>query len=240
MNYTIDVNKYNLDLSEITSLVFEVKACGNVCVFLSSSDVRKSSKPLYGIGIGHQNTHSYIFYREDDSKDFVDSPYAYSNTLNILNCTVYLPFWISWAGEDIKFGTELVIGENVVGNLTNMDHFEVKSIGVFTSGGKLGKWKIQVEVSETFAGYFDSCSMDNTKSDMVVVDNIKCSEMRCATNCGLSKTCMGYNFNSAMNRCELLSFGSNIVTDLPHHIEVGWRFYSKCYNGKTACLGCYF
>ncbi|VDI39559.1 Hypothetical predicted protein [Mytilus galloprovincialis] len=91
-----------------------------------------------------------------------------------------------------------------------------------------------------FAGYFDSCSMNDTKSELVVLDAIECSEMMCATRCKLSNPCMGYNFNNAMHRCELLSFGSNIVTDIPHHIEDGWRFYSKCYNGKTACLGCYF
>ena len=35
-------------------------------------------------------------------------------------------------------------------------------------------------------------------------------------------------------------FDSNVVTDIPNHIEAGWRFYTKCYNGKSACLGCCF
>ncbi|VDI07989.1 Hypothetical predicted protein [Mytilus galloprovincialis] len=108
------------------------------------------------------------------------------------------------------------------------------------SHDKICQDKSLFDIVDNFTGYFDSCSMDNTKSDMVVIDDIKCSEMRCTTSCGMSKTCMGYNFNSAMNRCELLWFGSDVVTDIPHHIEAGWRFYSKCYNGKTACLGCYF
>ncbi|VDI67024.1 Hypothetical predicted protein, partial [Mytilus galloprovincialis] len=110
-----------------------------------------------------------------------------------------IPVWISWEDGEIKLGTGVVVGEHVLGNLTNTDHFEVRSIGVFTDRGIIGNWTIQLEVSDKFSGYFDSCSMDNTKSDMVVVGDITCSEMRCATSCGMSKTCMGYNFNSAMN-----------------------------------------
>ncbi|CAC5386103.1 unnamed protein product [Mytilus coruscus] len=240
MDYTIDINRYNLDLSGITSLLFEIKTCSYAHVLLSNSDVRNSSKPLYEIIIGYFNYDSFIIYRADDSLYSGSRNYTSVETPNILNCTVYLPFWISWESGDIELGTGIVVGENVVLNLTNTHHFEVKSIGVLTDLGTLGNWIIQIEVSDKFAGYFDSCSMDNTKSDMVVVDAFKCSEMRCATSCGMSRTCMGYNFNSTMNRCELLWFGSNVVSDIPHHIEAGWRFYSKCYNGKTACLGCYF
>ncbi|XP_063416192.1 uncharacterized protein LOC134697835 [Mytilus trossulus] len=238
MNYAIDISRCNLDLSGITSLMFEIKACDNGHVLLSNSYVRDSSKPLYEILIGEDNYYSVIFYRTDDSLEPGSYIFNQSNTYNILNCNVYLPFWISWADGDIKLGTGILVDENVLVSFMNPHHFEVRSIGVFTSHYKLGIWTIQVEVSDKFTGYFDSCSMENTKSDMVVVDAIKCSAMRCATSCGMSKTCMGYNFNSAMNRCELLSFESNVVTDIPNHLEAGWRFYSKCNNGKTACLGC--
>ncbi|XP_076115738.1 uncharacterized protein LOC143083365 [Mytilus galloprovincialis] len=240
MDYTIDINRYNLGLSGITSLVFKIKACRWAHVLLSSSDVRNSSEPLYEIIIGYDNILSFIVYRTNDSLHPESRKYEHFYTRYILNCTVYIPFWISWAGGEIKLGTGVVVGEHVLGNLTNTDQFEVRSIGVFTDFYTLGNWTIQLEVSDKFSGYFDSCSMDNTKSDMVVVGDITCSEMRCATSCGMSKTCMGYNFNSAMNRCELLWFRSDVVTDIPHHIEAGWRFYSKCFNGKTACLGCYF
>ncbi|CAC5362839.1 unnamed protein product [Mytilus coruscus] len=234
MNYTNDVNRYNLDLSGITSLMIKLKACHSAHVLLSNSVVRNSSKPLYEIIISYFYDTSYIVYRAEGS---LDTDFS---TPDILNCTVYLPFWIRWADGDIKLGTGIVVGDHVLGNFKNADHFVVRSIGVLTDRGSLGKWNIKIEVSDKFAGYFDSCSMSNTKSDVVVVDDIKCSGIRCATSCGLSKTCMGFNFNSARNRCELLSFGSNVVTDIPHHIEAGWRFYSKCYNEKTACLGCYF
>ncbi|VDI24038.1 Hypothetical predicted protein [Mytilus galloprovincialis] len=235
-NYAIDISRCSLDLSGITSLMFEIKACANGNILLSNSNVRNSSKPLYEILIGDSNYYSIIAYRTDDSFERGSYMYNESITRDILNCTVYLPFWISWADGDIKLGTGILVDQNVLVSLMNPHHFEMRSIGVLTSHYKLGKWTIQVE--DKFTGYFDSCSMDNTKSDMAVVGAITCSAMRCATSCGMSKTCMGYNFNSAINRCELLSFESNVVTDIPNHLEAGWRFYSKCNNGKTACLGC--
>ncbi|XP_063399370.1 uncharacterized protein LOC134684003 [Mytilus trossulus] len=240
MNYTTDVNKYNLDLSGITSLVFKIKSCSDAHVLLSSSGVRNSSEPLYEIYIGYHNNESYITYCEDNPPAYGSNNSIVFSTENILNCTVYLPFWVSWSDKDIKLGTGKFVGDNVLGNLTITHNFEVKSIGVFTDHLRLGNWIIQLEVSDKFAGYFDSCIMNNTKSDMVVVDDINCSKMSCGASCGMSKTCMGYNFNSAINRCELLWFVSDVVTDIPHHTEAGWRFYSKCFNRKSACLGCYF
>ncbi|CAC5396783.1 unnamed protein product [Mytilus coruscus] len=240
MTKTIDINRYNLELGGTTSLVFEVKACRNGHVLLSNYGVQNSSKPLYDILLGHNFDRSFIAYRADDSSDQASGHYSEFNTPKILNCNVFLPFWISWAGEFIKFGKGFTVGENTVGNYVHINHFEVRKIGVLTSHGQLGEWKVQLEVSDKFAGYFDSCYMNDTKADMVVVNDMQCSEIRCATLCGLLKSCMGYNFNSSMNRCELLSFGSDVVTDIPNHSEGGWRFYSKCYNGKTACLGCYF
>lgn len=148
MNYSIDVNRYNLDLSGITSLVFEVKRCGPAHVLLSSSDVRNSSEPLYGISIGYKTFKTFITYRADDSLDsgsMKHVKYVKFLTPNLLNCTVYLPLWISWADGDIKLGTGVVVDENILEYLTNTPHFEVKSIGVLTDKGRLGNWRIQVE-----------------------------------------------------------------------------------------------
>ncbi|CAG2253174.1 unnamed protein product [Mytilus edulis] len=238
MDYTIDVNKYNLDLSGITSLVFELKTCGRAHILMSSSDVRNSAEPMYEIDIGFDTHKTYIIHRADDSLDSGSRMFSKFLTSNIFNCSVYLPLWISWADGDIKLGTGSVVDENVLEYLTSAPQFEVKAIGVLTDYGMLGSLKIQFE--DNFIGYFDSCSMDNTKSDMVVVDDIKCSKSVCVVSCVMSRTCMGINFNTAMTSCELLSFGSDVVTDIPFHIEAGWRFYSKCFNVETACLGCYF
>ncbi|CAG2196544.1 unnamed protein product [Mytilus edulis] len=117
MNCSIDINSYNLDLSGITSLVFEIKRCGRAHAILSSSDVRNSSEPLYGISIGYKTYKTFITYRADDS----------------------------WSDGDIKLGTGNVVGENILGYSTNAPQFEVKSIGVLTDKGRLGNWKIQVE-----------------------------------------------------------------------------------------------
>ncbi|XP_071123882.1 uncharacterized protein [Mytilus edulis] len=145
MDYTIDVNKYNLDLSGITSLVFELKRCGRAHVLLSSSDVRNSAKPLYEFDIGNKDYSTYIIYRSDDLLDPESRNYVDFLTPNIYDCTVYLPFWISWAEGEIKLGTGIVVGKNVLGYLTNSPHFEVKAIGVLTDYGRLGNWRIYFE-----------------------------------------------------------------------------------------------
>ncbi|VDI06407.1 Hypothetical predicted protein [Mytilus galloprovincialis] len=145
MDYTIDINRYNIDLSRITSLVFEIKACRRAHVLLSSSGVRNSSEPLYEILIGDGIFNSYIIHRTNDSLHPESRKYEGFDTVDIQNCTVYIPFWISWADGEIKLGTGVVVGEHVLGNLTNTDQFEVRSIGVFTDGGKTGNWIIQLE-----------------------------------------------------------------------------------------------
>ncbi|CAG2205172.1 unnamed protein product [Mytilus edulis] len=145
MDLTIDVNRYKLDLSGITSLVFKLKRCGRAHVLLSSSDFRISSEPMYEIDIGFDIYETYIIYRADDSLDSDSRIFSKFLTPNIFNCTVYLPFWISWADGDIKLGTGIVVDENVLGYLTNAPQFEVKAIGVLTSYGMLGSWRIQFE-----------------------------------------------------------------------------------------------
>ena len=145
MDFTIDVNRYKLDLSGITSLVFELKRCGRAHVLLSSSDFRISSEPMYEIDIGFDIYETYIIYRADDSLDSGSRIFSKFLTPNIFNCTVYLPFWISWADGDIKLGTGIVVDENVLGYLTNAPQFEVKAIGVLTTYGMLGSWRIQFE-----------------------------------------------------------------------------------------------
>ncbi|CAG2196545.1 unnamed protein product [Mytilus edulis] len=145
MTSSIDINRYNLDLSKITSLVFDIKRCGRAHLLLSSSAVRNSSEPLYEIDIGYKNYYTFIIYRADDSLDPESRNHVKFLTPNIYNCTVYLPFWISWADGDIKLGTGIVVDENVLGYLTNTPHFEVKSIGVLTDYGRLGNWRIQFE-----------------------------------------------------------------------------------------------
>ncbi|XP_063415954.1 uncharacterized protein LOC134697600 [Mytilus trossulus] len=145
MDYTIDVNKYNLDLSGITSLVFEVKRCGRTHVLLSSSDVRNSAEPMYEIDIGYNNYDTFIIYRSDDSLDHESRKYVNFPTPDIFNCTMYYPFWISWKEGDIKLGSGIVIDDNILGYLTNAPQFEVKAIGVLTDYGELGSWRIQFE-----------------------------------------------------------------------------------------------
>lgn len=147
MNYTFDGNRYNLDLSGITALVFEIKACTWSHVLLSSSSVRNSSEPLYEIVfINFMDVYRlyiiYCSYGSLDSRKCNIEPFVHQIKMN---CTMYLPFWISWAGGDIRVGTGIDVSANVLGNFTNTDNFDVRSIGIFTEGSRLGNWIIQIE-----------------------------------------------------------------------------------------------
>lgn len=147
MNYTIDINRYNLDLKGIT-LAFEVKACMSVHILLSSSDVKKSSLPLYEIRLGGWgNMKSHLLYRADDSLTAESMYLKEVSTPNILNCNVYLPFWISYTGGHIGYGIGLLVGENAMSNVINTNKVEVRGIGVLVSYNydRSAEWKIHLE-----------------------------------------------------------------------------------------------
>lgn len=147
MKYTIDINKYNLDLKGIT-LAFEVKSCTSVHILLSSSDVQNSSLPLYEIRLGGwNNMKSHLLYRADDSLTDESMHLTTVDTPNILSCTVYMPFWISYIGEHVGYGIGLLDGENVLSNVINANKVEVRSVGVLVSYNynKPAEWKIYLE-----------------------------------------------------------------------------------------------
>ncbi|CAG2206830.1 unnamed protein product [Mytilus edulis] len=108
MNYTIDVNRYNLDLSGITSFVFEIKTCSRAHVLLSSSGVRNSSEPLYEIifyKFEFEDYRLYICYRTKSQ----NCNYETFHHQIEMNCTMYLPFWIIgciYKGQFYKAGDE--------------------------------------------------------------------------------------------------------------------------------------
>lgn len=47
------------------------------------------------------------------------------------------------------------------------------------------------------------------------------------------------NVSYTYNRCELLSVGTDPLTDVPKSLAVGWQYYAKCYDEKEACFGCF-
>lgn len=146
MKYSTDINKYNLDLSGITSIMYEVKACKDAFVLLSNSDVKNSTNPLYEIQFGNfLNSRSRILYRINDSLDAGSRYMQYKNTPNILNCNMYLPFWISWAGGKITYGTGLVVAENTLDSWISTNQFAVRGIEVYTSFSETGDWNIHLE-----------------------------------------------------------------------------------------------
>lgn len=146
MQYSTDINQYNLDLGGITSMVYEVKACKDAFVLLSNSDVKNSSKPLYEIQLGNSyNSRSRILYRINDSLDAGSRYMQFISSRNILNCNMYLPFWISWTDGKIAYGTGLVVAENTLDSWISTNQFAVKGIEVYTSFSETGDWNIHLE-----------------------------------------------------------------------------------------------
>lgn len=73
MDYPPHINNYNVDLGNIMSLLFDIKACKHAHVLLSNSYVRYSSEPLYRIIIKYdKNDYSFMSHNaESELKDYV-------------------------------------------------------------------------------------------------------------------------------------------------------------------------
>ncbi|XP_071138508.1 uncharacterized protein [Mytilus edulis] len=138
MQYEVNINKYDLDLSGITTLTFEVKACQDATIVMSNSDDGNSSMPMYQfIFCGWENEKSAI--RKQDQGVEV-------NTLGVCKCDEYRSFWIS---GDLRIGKGLNVGINVIAEWTDPDPFTIRSIGIYTWGGT-GEWKVQLEGNIVF------------------------------------------------------------------------------------------
>ncbi|VDI45172.1 Hypothetical predicted protein [Mytilus galloprovincialis] len=146
LQYVVDINKYGLDLSGITTLTFEVKACHAVKIVMSNSDEGDSSKPMYNIFIcGGQNRRSGFQRRNDDSlTPDTEFNVAY-DTLDLCSCDEYRPFWVSATNGDLMIGKGLIVGFNVIAEWTDPYPFMVRSIGLFTNQQIIGEWKVQME-----------------------------------------------------------------------------------------------
>ncbi|XP_071150572.1 C3 and PZP-like alpha-2-macroglobulin domain-containing protein 8 [Mytilus edulis] len=145
LQYVVDINQYGLDLSGITTLTFEAKACRDANTIMSNSDNGNSSKPIYEFIIGGwENQKSAILRRNDDSLTKSSQQVVIFNTPDICKCDEYRQFWISANNGVLMMGKGLIVGINVIAEWTDPDPFTVKSIGIITWGG-IGEWKVQLE-----------------------------------------------------------------------------------------------
>ena len=150
LDYIVDLRPYGLDSLLSRSFIFEVKACKQTVVYLSSSDIMDSAKPLYEITIGsNENTTVRIRRRSDASlqpSSIISIPRYISN---IVSCIIYKPFWITWEAGRIMIGLGNIINEFVTSALMDQNPFEVKSFGVSTLTDIVGHWKISLPGKKT-------------------------------------------------------------------------------------------
>ena len=107
-----------MDLSDMTSITFSLKACRHVTIHLSGDYIEDSLiRPIRPIMVeftfgSNGNTQSKIQLRT--SHPGPGSGLIVVDTLDILDCDNYRDFWISWDQNRFKAGRGLVVGEQVI------------------------------------------------------------------------------------------------------------------------------
>ncbi|CAC5398571.1 unnamed protein product [Mytilus coruscus] len=234
LDHAMHLNKYGVEGSKITFFTFQVKASRDANIYLSSSTTMDSTIPFYDVNFGaHTNRKTQLVRRKDN---LLTTPFSTSWNAVIdrhrLKGWEFRDFWVSWDGGVIKNGRGSVIGE-----WTDPNPFLVKSIGVLNSYNSNGDWIIQSTVYGNASNHFIKCGPSDERVDLYVYKTVmQLSVKICAITCKTDEECMGFNYSE--NSCELLSFGQDVVTAIPKMSEIGWRFYTKCYVERHACLDC--
>ncbi|CAC5419485.1 unnamed protein product [Mytilus coruscus] len=241
LDYMVDLSSYRMDVLPARFLTFEVKACKFVALYASSSDNKDSTKPLYEIAIGAAHGKKTFIRRRNDASLQESSIVTEESFINnVLNCNEYRPFWISWEAGSIMVGSGNVVGDNVIVSWIDSDPFIVKRLGIFTARKQVGEWKVFIPVKENFTGHYTSCEEPGKRAVLLSLGVFSSSELQCSTMCSQFNTCIVYNYQNQDKRCELLSFGTDPLTDVPKLPAVGWQYYAKCYDENEACFGCFF
>ncbi|CAC5411660.1 unnamed protein product [Mytilus coruscus] len=240
LQYVVDINKNGLDLSGIETLTFEVKACQSVTIIMSNSDDGDSSKPMYEFIIGGwSNLKSAIRRRNDDSLTPGSQHSVKFYTPDLCKCDEYRPFWISAINGVLMIGKGLIVGINVIAEWTDPYPFTVRSIGIYTNHNTIGEWKVQIEVvNNLYDGRFSRCTTNYKAVLNILFSKKKTQLFQCAALCDKLLSCIGLNYHN--QSCELVALSPGVVTKIPKKQEDGWKFYSKCYRYKRACLWCDF
>ncbi|XP_071128242.1 uncharacterized protein [Mytilus edulis] len=239
LDHAVHLDKYGVEGSKITSFTFQVKASRDANIYLSSSTTMDSIVPFYDVNFGaHTNTKTQLIRRNDNLLTPIFST-SWNTVIDrhILKSWEFKDFWVSWDGGVVKHGRGTVIGDDLIGEWTDPNPFEVKSIGVLNSYNSNGDWIIQSTVYGNTSNHFVKCGSSDERADLNIYKPVmQLSITICAITCKADEECMGFNYSE--NSCELLSFGQDVVTAIPKMSETGWRFYTKCYVKRNACLDC--
>ncbi|CAG2197162.1 NUP49 [Mytilus edulis] len=190
-----------MDVLPTRFLTFEVKACKHVALYASSSDNKDSTKPLYEIAIGAaHDTRTFIRRRNDASLQESSRVTKQQYIENMLNCSEYRPFWISWEAGIIIVGSGNVVGDNVIVSWIDPNPFIVKSLGILTLDMEVGEWKVFIPVKDNFTGYYTSCEAPGKRAVLLSFGVFSSRELQCSTMCSQLNTCVVYNYNNQDKR----------------------------------------
>ena len=146
LDYVVPLSKYGLEEVHVKSksFIFDVEACSNAELYLSSSKEMDSSQPLYRINLGALNNTKFLMSkRKDDSlKQGTMILKRYDNRGGRLSCSEFKSFWTTWNNEIIELGKGASVGKNILFTWVDPHPLIVRKIGLMTGWGSIGKWRI--------------------------------------------------------------------------------------------------
>ncbi|XP_063411210.1 uncharacterized protein LOC134694143 [Mytilus trossulus] len=220
--HVADINQYGLDISGITTLTFEVKACKDVNIIMSNSDDGNSSKPIYQFIIGGWGNKKSAIQRRRDYPLTNGSFQAFKfDTSDLCNCAEYRPFWISTTNGVLMIGKGLIVGTNVIAEWTDPNPFTVRRIGIYTNIGEAGVWKVQIEVvNNLYDGHLSRCTTNDKAVLNILFSNKNTSLLKCTAMCDTLTSCIGFNYNKQRSQRNKKRVGDFIqsVTDTKVHV----------------------
>ena len=135
----INLDTYGISGKTQDDITFSVMTCQDAKLAL----VPTSDFPslMYDVTIGGwHNSISVIRTELENNANIVDSHYE----PNIVSCTEFRDFWVSWTDNNIKCGKGRVVGEELLVDYYDLSQaYEVKFIGISTGWGSSGTWIFQ-------------------------------------------------------------------------------------------------
>ncbi len=124
------------DFSKESSVLFEVQACNDAHVALSTSRGNTRSN-TYEIVIGGWGNAKSAIRRGRQDREL-----AFPNTPGIVDCANPRPFWISWQGGRIRLGKGHIVGSDVAAEYQDAHAYVVNYVSVSTGWGSTGQWEV--------------------------------------------------------------------------------------------------